>query len=70
MKTGSALPFSDRYCPIIPMVLVNGCAGIGTGWSTNVPNFDTREIVDNMRRMMRDEEPVKMVGVQADNCRW
>jgi len=28
--------------PIIPMGLVNGCEGIGTGWSTNVPNFNPR----------------------------
>lgn len=24
------------YIPVIPMVLVNGCEGIGTGWSTKV----------------------------------
>jgi DNA topoisomerase-2 len=24
------------YIPILPMVLVNGAEGIGTGWSTNV----------------------------------
>jgi len=27
----------EFYCPIIPLVLVNGCQGIGTGWSTYVP---------------------------------
>lgn len=26
----------EWYCPIVPMVLVNGAQGIGTGWSTNV----------------------------------
>jgi len=25
------------YIPIIPMILVNGGLGIGTGYSTNVP---------------------------------
>ena len=25
------------YLPIIPLVLVNGADGIGTGWSTNIP---------------------------------
>ena len=24
----------DYYAPIIPMILVNGAEGIGTGWST------------------------------------
>lgn len=33
------------YVPILPMGLVNGCEGIGTGWSTNVPNFNPRQIV-------------------------
>lgn len=32
------------YMPILPMVLVNGCQGIGTGWSTYIPNFNPREI--------------------------
>ena len=27
------------YVPVLPMVLVNGAEGIGTGWSTDVPNF-------------------------------
>ena len=26
----------EWYCPILPMVLVNGAEGIGTGWSTKV----------------------------------
>jgi len=37
------------YVPIIPMILVNGAEGIGTGWSTSVPNYDPREIISNMR---------------------
>jgi DNA topoisomerase-2 len=28
------------YAPIIPLVLVNGCKGIGTGFSTNIPCYD------------------------------
>lgn len=31
-------PVEPRYyLPIIPMVLINGAEGIGTGWSTFVP---------------------------------
>ena len=41
------------YCPIIPMVLVNGAEGIGTGWSTNVPAHDARDIIDNLRSLLR-----------------
>lgn len=29
----------EWYMPIIPMVLLNGSEGIGTGWSTSIPNY-------------------------------
>ncbi|GAB5354226.1 hypothetical protein AAMO2058_000101500 [Amorphochlora amoebiformis] len=48
------------YVPILPMVLVNGAAGMGTGWSTNIPNYDPREICENIRRMMNGKEPEEM----------
>ncbi|OTF78523.1 hypothetical protein BLA29_004925, partial [Euroglyphus maynei] len=50
----------EYYVPIIPMVLVNGAEGIGTGWSTKVPNYDPRAIVENIKRMLRNEEPLDM----------
>ncbi len=34
--------------PILPMVLVNGADGIGTGWSTSIPNYNPRDIVANL----------------------
>ncbi|OAY39989.1 DNA topoisomerase 2 [Manihot esculenta] len=43
------------YVPIIPLVLVNGCEGIGTGWSTSVPNYNPRDIVANVRRLLNGE---------------
>lgn len=49
------------YIPIIPMVLVNGGEGIGTGWSTKIPNYNPREIVRNLRRMIEGEEPLNMI---------
>ncbi|KAI6196197.1 DNA topoisomerase 2 [Aphelenchoides besseyi] len=51
----------EWYCPIIPMVLVNGAEGIGTAWSTKVPNYNPRELVENMRRLIRGEEIKPMV---------
>jgi len=44
------------YCPIIPMILVNGSEGIGTGWSTKIPNHDIREVVANCHRFINGEE--------------
>ncbi|KAF6097831.1 DNA topoisomerase II alpha [Phyllostomus discolor] len=43
------------------MVLINGAEGIGTGWSCKIPNFDIREVVNNIRRLMDGEEPLPML---------
>ncbi|CAI9103034.1 OLC1v1001450C1 [Oldenlandia corymbosa var. corymbosa] len=43
------------YIPIIPMVLVNGSEGIGTGWSSFIPNYNPRDIIANIRRLLNDE---------------
>lgn len=51
----------EYYVPIIPMILVNGAEGIGTGWSTKIPNFDPREIVANIKRLLDGNEPLNMV---------
>ncbi|NXW70734.1 TOP2A topoisomerase, partial [Hirundo rustica] len=51
----------EWYMPIIPMVLVNGAEGIGTGWACKIPNFDIREVVSNIRRLMDGEEPLPML---------
>ncbi|XP_034948461.1 DNA topoisomerase 2 [Chelonus insularis] len=48
------------YVPIIPMVLVNGADGIGTGWMTKIPNYNPRDIVENLYRMMDGGEPKPM----------
>lgn len=44
------------YVPIIPMILVNGTEGIGTGWSTNIPPFNPLDIVKNLKHLMNGEE--------------
>ncbi|PHZ15501.1 DNA topoisomerase II [Rhizopus microsporus ATCC 52813] len=43
------------YIPIIPMVLVNGADGIGTGWSTAIPNYNPKDIIDNILRLMNNQ---------------
>jgi DNA topoisomerase-2 len=37
------------YAPILPMVLVNGAAGIGTGWSCELPQFNPLDILKVLR---------------------
>ena len=44
------------------MVLVNGGEGIGTGYSTFLPNYNVRDIVTNIKRLMNDLEPADMVS--------
>lgn len=46
----------EWYLPVIPMLLVNGAEGIGTGWSTNIPPFNPLDIVKNLKKLMNDEE--------------
>ena len=33
------------YIPVVPTVLINGCEGIGTGWSCNIPCYKLEDIV-------------------------
>jgi DNA topoisomerase-2 len=36
-----------HYVPIIPMILANGCsAGIGTGWSCNIPSYNPLDLIN------------------------
>jgi DNA topoisomerase-2 len=51
----------EWYCPILPTVLVNGADGIGVGWSTFVPNYNPRDIIRNIRRMLRGEQMKEML---------
>lgn len=37
-----------NYEPIIPLVLINGAEGIGTGYSTFIPNFNPNEIITEL----------------------
>ncbi|XP_035490607.1 DNA topoisomerase 2-beta isoform X1 [Scophthalmus maximus] len=51
----------EWYIPIIPLVLVNGAEGIGTGWACKIPNYDVREIVNNINRMITHQDPLPML---------
>jgi len=41
------------YVPILPMVLVNGAEGIGSGWATSIPQYNPIHIVANLKLLMR-----------------
>jgi DNA topoisomerase-2 len=50
----------EFYVPVIPNILVNGCKGIGTGFSTTIPSYNPLDIIANLRRKMRDETMIEM----------
>jgi DNA topoisomerase-2 len=50
----------DFYMPTMPMVLVNGTEGIGTGFSCYVPPFNPDDIKENIKRILGGEEVVPM----------
>lgn len=51
----------EWYLPIIPMILVNGAEGIGTGWSTSIPCYDPRDLAENIKRKLNGEDFTDLV---------
>lgn len=48
------------YVPIIPMVLVNGSFGLGSGYSSNVPMFNPQEIVQYLISKLQSKKPKEL----------
>lgn len=46
----------EFYVPVLPMILINGTCGMGTGWSTNVPCFNPKDIIENLKLLINDPE--------------
>ena len=46
----------EHYVPIIPMILVNGALGIGTGFSTTIPCHNPSDIISILLRLLDGEE--------------
>ena len=38
----------DYYIPVLPMLLINGSQGIGTGYSSSIPCFNPKDIIKNV----------------------
>jgi DNA topoisomerase-2 len=45
----------DTYYPVVPLLAINGCVGIGTGFSTDIPPHNPREIVDLLKSRIKGE---------------
>ena len=46
----------ERFVPLLPMILVNGTKGIGTGWSTDIPKYNPVDILNCMKKLLKGEE--------------
>jgi DNA topoisomerase-2 len=44
------------YIPVIPMILINGAEGIGTGYSTNIPCYNPKDVILNLKKLIIDPE--------------
>jgi len=49
-----------NYAPILPLVLINGCAGIGTGFSTEILPHNPVEIVENLKNIINNKKLTEM----------
>jgi DNA topoisomerase II len=50
-----------NYVPVLPMILLNGADGIGTGWSTSIPNYKPEDIVNNLKLRMAGTSKEEML---------
>ena len=49
------------YVPIIPMILVNGGKGIGTGFSTDVLSYSPERLIEYLQCKLKDEQDGNVV---------
>ena len=54
----------ETYMPVLPMILVNGADGIGTGWSTSIPNYRPEDIIENLKRRMKGNGKDDMMAMK------
>ena len=50
----------EYFYPIIPMILVNGSIGIGTGYSTTIHQYNPIDVCNNIMRKLNGKNFVKM----------
>jgi len=45
------------YFPVVPLLVINGCIGIGTGFSTDIPPHNPEEVVGLLRDRLEGRRP-------------
>ena len=51
----------EYYVPTLPLLLINGSSGIGTGWMTDIPSFNVKDIIANIKRYNKGEKMIEMI---------
>jgi DNA topoisomerase-2 len=56
----------EFYLPTLPMILINGAAGIGTGFSTNIPCYNPTDIITNIKTLLKNDtlEDVQLIKME------
>jgi DNA topoisomerase-2 len=55
----------DHYLPVVPVLLLNGCVGIGTGFSTDIPPYNPADLVRLLKeRLMGRLSNLSMVTIR------
>ena len=50
----------EYYLPVIPMILVNGSEGIGSGYSTSIPKFKLSDIKESLLLKLKEDKFKKL----------
>jgi DNA topoisomerase-2 len=50
------------YYPILPLVLINGAEGIGTGWSTTILPHKVDDVIEAIRKRLKGKASLLPVG--------
>ena len=50
-----------HYLPTLPLILLNGTIGLGTGYSTSVPCYNPEDVVVNIKRYLSGEPMTEML---------
>lgn len=53
------------YFPVVPMLVINGCIGIGTGFSTDIPSHQPEDVVGLLRdRLQGRRETLENIALR------
>ena len=50
----------ENYEPIIPVILINGTSGIGSGFATDIPPFNPIEVVECLKSFINEKDYIEL----------